>query len=276
MARPPKIPYEKMTTMKFGRLKPVKCIGVVNGRTTWECLCDCGNTVNVIQKNLSNGNTKSCGCMQKDTALSIRKVHGKSKSRLYTLYEGMKARCNKTNSVVYKYYGGRGIKVCPEWEKDFLAFEKWMLDNGYDETLPRGVQTIDRIDSDGDYSPSNCRIITIAEQQRNKKCLKKYSYNGEEHLLCEWAEITGISYKVLESRINRYGWSFEEAIENPKFSKVKLDKKAISFNGETKSIKEWSEKLGIKENTIRGRMRYYSEPEKILNVEKNKRTKRGQ
>lgn len=215
MARPPKIPYEKMITMKFGRLTPVKCIGIVNGRTTWECLCDCGNTVNVIQKNLSNGNTKSCGCIQRDSVSVFRRTHGKSKSRLYILYRGIKERCNKTNSVVYKYYGGRGIKVCPEWEKDFLAFEKWMLDNGYDETLPRGVQTIDRIDSDGDYSPSNCRIITIAEQQRNKKCLKKYSYNGEEHLLCEWAEITGISYKVLESRINRYGWSFEEAITKP-------------------------------------------------------------
>ena len=68
MARPPKIPYEKMTTMKFGKLTPVKCIGIVNGRTTWECLCDCGNTVNVIQKHLSSGNTKSCGCYQRDRA----------------------------------------------------------------------------------------------------------------------------------------------------------------------------------------------------------------
>ena len=182
--------------MKFGRLTPVKCIGVVNGRTTWECLCDCGNTVNVIQKNLSNGNTKSCGCMQKDIVSSIRKIHGKSKSRLYTLYEGMKARCNKTNSETYKYYGGKGVRVCEEWEKDFLTFEKWMLDNGYDENLPRGVQTIDRIDPNANYSPDNCRLITITEQQRNKTDNVFYEFNGEKHLLCEWSEILGIDYSI--------------------------------------------------------------------------------
>ena len=276
MARPPKIPCEKMTTMKFGKLTPVKCIGIVNGRTTWECLCDCGNTVNVIQKHLSSGNTKSCGCIQRDSVSVARRTHGKSKSRLYILYRGIKERCKNPKSKIYKWYGAKGIGICKEWDEDFLKFEKWMLDNGYDESLPRGEQTIDRIDTNGDYCPDNCRLITISKQQRNKENNVFYEFNGEKHLLSEWSEILGIDYLILKSRVGDYGWTIKEALENPKFSKVKIDKKTISFNGETKTIKEWSEKLGIKENTIRGRMRYYSEPEKILNVGKNKRTKRGQ
>lgn len=276
MARPPKIPYEKMTTMKFGRLTPMKCIGVVNGRMTWECLCDCGNTVNVIQKHLSSGNTKSCGCMQRDSVSSVRKTHGKSKSRLYKLYSGIKKRCKNKNDKTYKWYGAKGVKICKEWDEDFFEFEKWMLDNGYDESLPRGVQTIDRIDSNGNYSPDNCRLITIEEQQRNRDDNVFYEFNGEKHLICEWSEILGIDYSILKSRVGDYGWTIKEALENPKFSKVKLEKKTISFNGETKTIKEWSAELGIKENTIRARMYYYSEAEKILNVNKNKRTKRGQ
>lgn len=276
MARPPKIPYDEMTRMKFGRLKPLRCIGLVDGRIVWECQCDCGGTVNVSQKSLSSGNTKSCGCMQKDFVSSIRKTHGKSKSRLYILYKGIKERCQNPKNSSYKWYGAKGIGICKEWNEDFLKFEEWMLNNGYDETLPRGVQTIDRIDFNGDYSPENCRIITIAEQQRNKEDNVFYEFNGEKHLLCEWSEILGIEYSILKSRVGDYGWTIAEAVSNPKFSKVKLERITISYNGKTKSIKEWANELGIKENTIRGRMRYYSEPEKILNVNKNKKTKRGQ
>ena len=275
MARPSKIPYSEILGMKFGKLLPTEKVGYVNGRMTWACKCECGNMINVIQKNLTNGNTKSCGCLIKEIAHKRKKEYD-HKERLYVLWIGIKQRCYNPNNISYKWYGAKGVNVCSEWQRDYLAFREWMLNNGYDETLPRGIQTIDRINFKEGYSPENCRLITITEQQRNKKDNVLYEFNGEKHLLCEWSEILGIDYSVLKSRVGDYGWSIKEAIENPKFSKVKFDKKTITFNGETKSIKEWSEKLGIKENTIRGRMCYYSEPEKILNINKNKRTKRGQ
>lgn len=271
MARPPKIPYEKMTTMKFGRLTPLKCIGITNGRMTWECRCDCGNIVNVIQKHLSSGNTKSCGCFQKDSLALARKTHGKSKGRLYDLYIKMKCRCKNPNEKTYKWYGGKGIGICKEWDEDFLKFEKWMLDNGYDETLPKGVQTIDRIDSNGNYCPENCRLITIQEQQRNKCSNKRYEYNGEKHMLSEWAEILNIEYDLLKARVQDRGWTIQQAIESPKNSKVNMELKRLTFKNKTLTIKEWANELGIKESTIRGRMNYYSDVEKILKVGKNAR-----
>lgn len=147
---------------------------------------------------------------------------------------------------------------------------------GYDDSLPRGLQTIDRIDGNKDYSPENCRLITIAEQQRNKDCLKKYSYKGEKHLLCEWAEILGLDFNLLRSRVCDYGWSIEQSLTEEKYLKINKEVIKITYKGESITIKEWSEKLGISANTIRGRMNYYDEPEKILKVGKNKRTKRAE
>ena len=163
---------------------------------------------------------------------------------------GIRQRCANPNNISYKWYGQKGISMCKEWEEDYLSFKKWMLYNGYDESLPRGSQTIDRIDSDGDYSPSNCRLITIAEQQRNKKCLKKYFYNGERHLLCEWSEILNIDYGLLHSRVIGYGWSLKDAIERP-FGKTNgKDYIYIEIDGDTKSLFQISKENSISYNAL--------------------------
>lgn len=265
MARPPKIPYDEMPKMKFGRLKPIKIANIGKGRTTWICKCDCGKEVVVTQKNLCNGNTRSCGCLNAE--VNGMRTHGLSKTRLYTMFLGIKARCYNQKNISYKWYGGKGIKICNEWLDDFKSFYDWAISNGYDESLPRGVQTLDRIDGNKDYEPSNCRWITLAEQQRNKEHLKRYSYNGETHLLCEWSEILGINFSLLRSRVCDYGWTLEEAVENKKYAKVKLKK--ITIDGQELSVREWSEKLGIPENRIRQRLSYYKDPKKVLEISKN-------
>lgn len=220
-----------------------------SGKAMWLCQCDCGNLKTIVGSDLTKGSTQSCGCIRIEK-MKERKKEYNHRERLYVLWMGIRQRCANPNNISYKWYGEKGISICKEWEEDYLSFKKWMLDNGYDESLPRGVQTIDRIDSDGDYAPSNCRLITIAEQQRNKKCLKKYFYNGERHLLCEWSEILGIDYGLLHSRVIGYGWSLKEAIERP-FGKTRgKDYIYVEIDGETKSLFQISKESSISHNAL--------------------------
>jgi hypothetical protein len=119
----------------------------------------------------------------------------------------MKDRCYNEKTKAYKDYGGRGITVCDEWRNDFEAFLKWALDNGYRDDL-----TIDRIDVNGNYEPSNCRLVTMKEQANNRRSNNKILYDGKLFTLAEWSEIIGIPYHVLYDRLTVSKWSFEKAI----------------------------------------------------------------
>lgn len=132
--------------------------------------------------------------------------HGCS-SRLYKCWAHMKERCYREADSDYKNYGGRGIRVCDEWRNDYLAFKEWALANGYEPSL-----TIDRIDYNGNYEPSNCRWATWKEQSNNRRGLHYLTYNGETKTLTEWSEITGISFTTLYMRLTTYGWSVEKAL----------------------------------------------------------------
>lgn len=138
----------------------------------WLCKCDCGKKFITRARSLRSGETTSCGCLRiKHAAEAARKAntkHGASPHRgytkLYNTWLRMKGRCNSPTSTSYPYYGARGISVCEEWENDFSAFRDWAMKNGYKEGL-----SIDRIDVNGNYCPQNCRWITMAEQQRNRR-----------------------------------------------------------------------------------------------------------
>lgn len=139
---------------KFGRLTVISKIGSRKGRVYWNCLFDCGNKVSVSTSNLRTGNTKSCGCYQKQKASKDHKKHGMRNHRLYGIWVNMRSRCYNKNMNRYYTYGGRNITVCDEWlgEKGFQNFSSWALSNGYSDDL-----TIDRKDNDKGYSPDNCR-----------------------------------------------------------------------------------------------------------------------
>lgn len=172
------------------------------------------------------------------------------KMKLYNVWCGMKSRCNNTNNTRYSSYGGRGIKVCDEWNGDFIKFQKWALENGYKE----GLQ-LDRIDNDGNYEPSNCRWATRLLQMNNNRHNKFIEYNGEKHTIAEWARIKSLPQNLLVYRLLE-GWTVKEAINTPKLirgQRIHKMKKYecsrfvyINYNGERHTLTEWAHKIGLK------------------------------
>lgn len=164
----------KIKGKRFGRLTAIEMIGQNKSRRNlWLCKCDCGNETVVTASDLASGHTQSCGCLMRETTSKSFTTHGKSKERLYIVWQGMIGRCNRPSLKHYKNYGGRGIKVCDEWMHDYEAFRAWAYANGYDENAPIQQCTIDRIDVNGDYEPSNCRWVDSKTQANNQRPRKK-------------------------------------------------------------------------------------------------------
>lgn len=128
------------------------------------CICDCGNEIIVDIHSLKRGTTSSCGCFRKDFLKDVATTHGLSKTRLYHIWIGMKARCHNKNHAQYLDYGGRGIEVCDIWKNNFIEFYTWAISHGYDDNL-----SIDRIDNNDGYNPINCRWVSGDVQGKNKR-----------------------------------------------------------------------------------------------------------
>lgn len=204
--------FRDLREEKFGRLTP-KMPQKRNGKYYWLCECDCGNKTFVSASNLSSGQVKSCGCLQREMAskrmMGVNKTHGMFGTRLYRIWSGMITRCENPNHPYYKRYGGRGIRICPEWRENNSRFFEWAKASGYSDGL-----TIDRIDNDGNYEPDNCRWIPMDEQQRNKSDNHFVKIGGLELSLIEWSELLNISYNTVLSRL-RYGWNDFDALTKP-------------------------------------------------------------
>lgn len=175
-----------------------------------KCKCDCGNIIEITLLRILSGNTKSCGCFRREYSKEKNKTHGKTHTRLYNIWCTMRARCNNPNRQKYQYYGGRGIQVCQEWNVSFEAFYQWSIKNGYRDNL-----TIDRIDSNGNYTPENCRWVTWKEQQNNRRSNKIVTINGVSKTLSEWSDYSGVKSGTILNRIE-LGWSGLKLIQTPK------------------------------------------------------------
>ena len=138
-----------ITNCKFGRLTALYFIENRKHHNIWHCVCDCGNYKDVAATDLLSGNTRSCGCLHREYAKTAFVTHGFTldgkRERLYDVWASIKYRCNNPNNKDYKYYGGRGVKFCPEWN-DYVVFREWAYANGYDPEAKQGQCTIDRID----------------------------------------------------------------------------------------------------------------------------------
>lgn len=192
-----------LTGQKFGRLT---VIGLDESRQTrktyWVCQCECGGIKSARSDSLLCGAIKSCGCMKKEqdrANLTANHSHKQSGTRLYKIWQGMKKRCNDKNTACYDRYGGRGIKVCEEWNNSFEPFFEWAMNNGYSEEL-----TIDRIDNNGNYEPMNCRWATNGEQCNNRRSNVKITIGNATKTLTEWCNIFEVEYQTVLSRYHRY------------------------------------------------------------------------
>ena len=147
------------------------------------------------------GLIKSCGCLKKEQDkinLAGHHKHLKSNTNLYTIWQDVKKRCYNPNYKSYSRWGGRGITVCDEWKNDFMSFYKWSVENGYQDGL-----TIDRIDNNGNYEPSNCRWVTQKEQANNRSSNIDITIGNSTRTLKEWCEIFELDYKVVNARYHR-------------------------------------------------------------------------
>lgn len=182
---------------KFGKLTVIKYLG----SSYWLCECECGNKKAINGKHLryKNERTLSCGCIRSKRAKIMVEefhknniTHGKSKHRLYKIWQGIKDRCLNSKNQAYKNYGGRGITICKEWLK-FENFYIWAINNGYKNDL-----TIDRINNNDIYKPSNCRWISLELQARNTRNNVNITFLGQTHCLSEWGRILKINRKKVK------------------------------------------------------------------------------
>lgn len=210
---------ENLIGKQFGMLKVVKFShkeknNQGNYKYYWICECECGNVVTRRSDGLkSKKSVVSCGCYRKKIleqhnfkTNNPKKTHGQTKTRLYKIYAKMKERCYDPNYPERHLYGGRGIKICQEWLDSFENFRDWALANGYDDKL-----SIDRIDPNKDYEPSNCRWADTYQQANNKRNNIQLTYMGETLTLPQWARKLNLPYSTLADRL-RKGKSVEEIL----------------------------------------------------------------
>jgi hypothetical protein len=193
-----------LTGQKFNRLTVVKFSHSKNRKTFWLCKCDCGNEKIVRSDSLKDESVKSCGCLNHENGII---THNMSGTKIYHVWASMKNRCNNPNANHYSDYGGRGINYNEVWET-FELFYEWAIKNGYKEGL-----TLERIDVNGNYEPSNCKWITIQEQQNNKRDNVLITYKNKTQNIAQWARELEVSFNLLYGRLHKYNMDLSKVIK---------------------------------------------------------------
>ena len=193
-----------ITGIKYGKLTVVKPIGKnKENRVLWLAICDCGNETKAYKNQLDSKARTHCGCESKNGI--AQKTHGFRYHPLYSVWSSMIRRCESTSDKNYRHYGGRGIKVCERWRGSPDLF---FSDMGI---RPKGA-SIDRIDTNGNYEPNNCRWATSKQQARNKRNTVFIEYGGEKKSIAEWADQKGVKHQTMYMRYRR-GYTNEEIID---------------------------------------------------------------
>ncbi len=227
----------------IGKLKVIEPCGRTNsGGLIWLCECECGTYKKVHSNNLNQGRTVSCGCYGKAQRRKAKTTHGLSKTSELGIWRGIKSRCYDPQDPAFHNYGGRGIKMHHTWKKSVARFYKDM------GPRPSPKHSIERINNDRWYSPSNCKWGTWEEQANNRRCNRTITFAGETLNLSQWARKIGISSTSLSERLEN--WTVEESLTIPKGGSAKN----ITFKGVTLNVSEWAYKINIKPNTLHNRL----------------------
>jgi hypothetical protein len=199
--------FNDLSGRRFGRLIALDPVKIGPKKIKWRCRCDCGGTALVIGPKLKTGNTSSCGCFQEESRKRKRTHDLTVRGELPPEYESwckIKARCHNPKSDRYRFYGGRGITMCERWRNSFPEF---LADLG---PRPGPGYTVERLDNNGHYEPSNCCWATKKTQANNRRSNKRVQWQVQDLTLAEWSDELGIPAAVLSARL-RHGWSVERA-----------------------------------------------------------------
>lgn len=198
------------TTEKYGKLTFIKELPerTKHRAIVWECVCDCGKTMQANKIDILRGFTKSCGCLHREAAQRRAVPHGRG-TKEYAAWLGMNGRCNNPNVESYPLYGGRGIKLCSKWRNSYTDF---LTDVGF---APTSKHSLDRINTNGNYEPGNVRWATDYEQTRNKRTNTIITINGIAMCLTDWCHKYDIKVSTVCNRVAKMGWTYEEAITTP-------------------------------------------------------------
>jgi hypothetical protein len=214
-------------------------------RVICQCSCDAATILDVDLGNLRSGRTKSCGCLQRERAAESSATHNLSRHPLFQRWQAMMNRCYEETNVSYRNYGERGITVCREWH-DVANYIAWAEQQGWSEGL-----TIDRINNDLGYCPSNCRLASMTEQGNNRRNNHILEYRGKSQTVAQWSRELGIRIGTIFNRL-RLGWTVEDALRTPVKQTERM--KSIAFQGKEQPLSAWSMELGIKLSILRDRL----------------------
>lgn len=237
MQKPTVWNFDDIDGKVFGRLEVIGYAGSFKRKAMWRCRCECGIERIVYGYSLRSGETESCGCLHREKVTK----HGACGTPTYSSWLSMRVRCSDPNAVGYKNYGERGIRVCERWAD---SFDNFLADMG--ERPP--AHTLDRIDSDGNYEPNNCRWASYREQSNNTRRNVKHDIDGRTMTTIEWARESGLPYEVVRGRL-RAGMRIEDALRAP-IKKQPL----IEHDGRSMTIEAWAIDTGISASTISGRI----------------------
>lgn len=239
---------DNLIGLRFGRLVVLSKDNDNSQKRMWLCQCDCGNKKSVRVDHLKSGATTSCGCYNREIASKNNKRHGMSGTPEHSAWYHLIQRCEKPTDSRFHCYGARGIKVCERW-KGKNGFANFIKDMG---PRPGPEYSIDRINNNDDYKPSNCKWSTRIEQANNKSINIVISYQGETKTLKEWSRVLGFDYKNVWERIKSLGWSFEKAIKMEKKETVRC---LVEYNGVTKTITQWCNELHLNYGMVKARIK---------------------
>jgi len=197
---------------KFEKLTVIKLAFFKNKKSYWQCVCDCGITKIVRGTSLTSGQTKSCGCLQKEIAKLSHTKHGYRNHYLYNTLQKIIQRCTNHKDPDYKNYGKRGINVCDRWLDKNNGFKNFLEDIG---ERPSSKHQLDRINNNLGYFKENCHWVLSKENNRNRRNNRLITYRGKTQCLVVWAEEYNIRPDTLWHRLYTHNWSIEKALTTP-------------------------------------------------------------